>query len=261
VHSRDARRRHAPPATSRHAATCRPPRTAPPRTARSEPLPRDGHRASAHERACFPGGRRVWLQFHRWQFNSIDVVLIGRVVCAAIFGLSCLVVLWVLGSMVYAVFFEDRLPVELKSTAQPGCEREPHASQSNSESVVNLQEALKVAGAAKLAGRREAEGQLTCNSRRCTSLIDYVSVMPTIVLLGALFWMIFAPIFYWDVFQPCWECYDFEATIAHEIGHVLGFHHPDTEARATHGRLDAPRARGHAVLDAAADAADAAPRE
>ena len=31
------------------------------------------------------------------------------------------------------------------------------------------------------------------------------------------------------VFLPCWDCYDFEATIAHEVGHVLGFHHPDTE--------------------------------
>ena len=50
-----------------------------------------------------------------------------------------------------------------------------------------------------------------------------------LVLLAALFWMIFAPIFYFRVFMPCWECYDFEATIAHEIGHVLGFHHPDTE--------------------------------
>ena len=28
--------------------------------------------------------------------------------------------------------------------------------------------------------------------------------------------------------MPCWECYDFQATVAHEIGHVLGFHHPDT---------------------------------
>ena len=28
---------------------------------------------------------------------------------------------------------------------------------------------------------------------------------------------------------PCYDCYDFEATIAHEVGHVLGFHHPDQE--------------------------------
>ena len=31
------------------------------------------------------------------------------------------------------------------------------------------------------------------------------------------------------IFLPCWECYDFTATIAHEVGHVLGFHHPDTK--------------------------------
>ena len=27
--------------------------------------------------------------------------------------------------------------------------------------------------------------------------------------------------------MPCWECYDFEAAVAHEVGHVLGFGHPD----------------------------------
>jgi len=37
------------------------------------------------------------------------------------------------------------------------------------------------------------------------------------------------PIFYYRIFLPCYDCYDFEATIAHEVGHVLGFHHPDAE--------------------------------
>ena len=29
------------------------------------------------------------------------------------------------------------------------------------------------------------------------------------------------------IFRPCMDCYDFEAAVAHEIGHILGFHHPD----------------------------------
>ena len=30
--------------------------------------------------------------------------------------------------------------------------------------------------------------------------------------------------------EPCWDCYDFTATVAHEAGHILGFEmtHPDT---------------------------------
>jgi len=53
--------------------------------------------------------------------------------------------------------------------------------------------------------------------------------VPTITLLLAVFLVIFCPVFYYRIFLPCWDCYDFEATVAHEIGHVLGFHHPDTE--------------------------------
>ena len=35
------------------------------------------------------------------------------------------------------------------------------------------------------------------------------------------------PILYVFIFLPCWECYDFEAAAAHEVGHALGLMHPD----------------------------------
>ena len=35
------------------------------------------------------------------------------------------------------------------------------------------------------------------------------------------------PLCYTYIFRPCMDCYDFEAAVAHEIGHILGFHHPD----------------------------------
>ena len=62
-------------------------------------------------------------------------------------------------------------------------------------------------------------------------MMEYISVAPTLTLLIAIFWIIFAPIFFYKIFQPCWECHGFESTMAHEVGHVLGFHHPDAEWR------------------------------
>ena len=70
-------------------------------------------------------------------------------------------------------------------------------------------------------------------------MMEYISVAPTLTLLIAIFWIIFAPIFFYKIFQPCWECHGFESTMAHEVGHVLGFHHPDAEWRHNL-RADAP---------------------
>jgi len=66
-----------------------------------------------------------------------------------------------------------------------------------------------------------------CCSAACSVCLDYLSSLSPCGNVLVIFFVIFPPIFYDRVFMPCFECYDFEAAVAHEVGHVLGFGHPD----------------------------------
>eukprot|EP00966_Prymnesium_polylepis_P089233 2065869-Prymnesium_polylepis.2 len=62
---------------------------------------------------------------------------------------------------------------------------------------------------------------------RLALCLDYLSSLSPLSTLLVVFLCVSPPVFYDRVFLPCWECYDFEAAVAHEVGHVLGFGHPD----------------------------------
>ena len=217
--------------------------------------------------------------FHYWE-EKWNFVIIGRLVCGILFGISFIIMLWVVFSIVYAVCceeantvdnepgnlargssvigFDDRassLPrgmsiphggcsappspppsppprdgscvsVSIHSHVGPGTPRTEQALRSMAARPEPSKSVLgRRANLGKSVGSKEAD--ISCGSRRCTNLLDYLAVMPTGMLLLSLFWLIFCPAFYFRVFLPCWDCYDFESTVAHEIGHVLGFHHPD----------------------------------
>ena len=42
-----------------------------------------------------------------------------------------------------------------------------------------------------------------------------------------IYWCIVPWAFYQFILQNCWECYDFEAAVSHQVGHILGLGHPD----------------------------------
>ena len=80
--------------------------------------------------------------------------------------------------------------------------------------------------------RKEFEAEGKVRRRRgcsvaCSAVLDYLSTLSPCTNVLIIFCLTFPPIFYDRIFLPCSECYDFEAAVAHEVGHVLGFSHPD----------------------------------
>jgi len=140
--------------------------------------------------------------FHRLDDSGWDVVLLMRMLFVVISVLCGLVVLWLLTSILKAAL----------------CPRVSKSSGGHVEMLTTVTTPRS---------QKSQKSKYVCGGKRCDSALDALSNMPMGILLFCLFWLFFMPIFYYRVFLPCWECYDFTATIAHEVGHVLGFHHPN----------------------------------
>lgn len=143
----------------------------------------------------------------------------ARIVCFIFFALAAMVTIYIIMFMFQSLWNEDKTPVSMKATRMSSM-GSPEMLKDRLGSIVDD------LPPAALSQTKTGE---VCHSRRCTNLFEYIAVMPMGMLSFALFWVIFLPVFYYRIFIPCYDCYDFEATVAHEVGHVLGFHHPDAE--------------------------------
>ena len=66
------------------------------------------------------------------------------------------------------------------------------------------------------------------NKTRAHKFCAFVMQVPVWTLFVLMFVLTFPPVALTTVVLPCIECFDFEATMAHEAGHVIGFDHPNT---------------------------------
>ena len=77
--------------------------------------------------------------------------------------------------------------------------------------------------------RRRGKFGRFISSSRWTRAVVFLSQLPLLGLLLCVFVLILVTTFYERFFLPCMQCYDFEASVAHEVGHVLGLSHPDLQ--------------------------------
>lgn len=79
----------------------------------------------------------------------------------------------------------------------------------------------------------DGDGKLSFCERAKAALRELASWNPFI--LAFFVTMIFCPpLLQSQIFAPCFNCHDFEATSLHEIGHILGLGHPDNIPQNMH---------------------------
>ena len=72
----------------------------------------------------------------------------------------------------------------------------------------------------------DGDGHFSC-SERLNAGVRAISHYNPIVLTLFIALLFIPPLIAIKLFNPCFECYDFEAAALHEIGHFLGLGHPD----------------------------------
>jgi len=163
--------------------------------------------------ACWYLDSTFCYTFNQWHYAGANVLLIIQTIAAALFGICALVVLCSFQGLFNALCCHG--PVRPRSGSE---QRE----------LIEATRGRK-GGFFGICSRCQ---RLIISSAACSRALEFLAKLRLAPLLIALFGITIAPTFYVRIFLPCWDCYDFEAVMAHEAGHVLGFQHPDTMAGA-----------------------------
>jgi len=78
--------------------------------------------------------------------------------------------------------------------------------------------------------KKSKEGEkASCSCRkRCYYIYEEAAEWSALALTFQLVCLVVPPVVQFLIFEPCFDCYDFEGAAVHEIGHVLGLGHPNT---------------------------------
>jgi hypothetical protein len=93
-------------------------------------------------------------------------------------------------------------------------------------------------GDGQLDDDEDGDGQLSCKERLFAAL-RIISHWNPLILATFIALLIVPPLMVTKVFNPCFECFDFEAAALHELGHFLGLGHPDNIPQNYYGPVDA----------------------
>ena len=182
-------------------------------------------------------------------FNTAQCWYLDNTFCAPLHAMSevvdivfrvGLLLMWLGGWAMLVLWLQDassRALRELRATSDEVLD-DPHFE------GVGLREAPTAALVAADKRRRACCGRYGRRlSALATGFTDAIEGLSALSATACLLLLISPPVGYLQIYAPCIECYDFEAAAAHEIGHVLGFHHPNDDTkrnfRATTGPMGA----------------------
>ena len=192
-----------------------------------DPLRRSVMRFQTH--ICWYLDATFCYYFHSLEDDhGIDVLLMMRLVLFLLFGLALSRMLFIVLAGACAFGCRDAVGDKRPGTAE--ARREIQSARNLSSSSGSLGAATSAADSPRSPRVEAMVEKLTtrCGGPRLVRLLDYLATVSPLSTIVVIFFCVFPPSFYDRIFLPCWECYDFEAAVAHEIGHVLGFAHPDT---------------------------------
>ena len=180
--------------------------------------------------------------FHEWDGRGIPVQMLTQLLCIIFFALSVFYIIWVITLLFDAVLCNGSLSSRVSRGSSRASSRGSSFSRSRSRTRSRgnsrsppLSPAVRPnpgLASPTLKGRdpgtKSQDTKRKMSASRCADTIGDLSISPISAAI-AVFFTVFCPLFYFQIFMPCYECYDFEAAAAHELGHVLGFGHPNEE--------------------------------